>query len=72
MRTDLALPGFSELIKTETATFPGYGTHPLFGIANENRLLGNYAGAIGGKTGFTTDAATPTPEWPNAMVTSWS
>ena len=30
--------------------------HPAFWVANDNPLLANYPGAIGGKTGFTDDA----------------
>ena len=56
MRADLALPAFVGLNAAASATFPGYGSHPAFGIANENKLLANYPGAVAGKTGFTNDA----------------
>ena len=56
MQADLQLPGFAQLLGTTDATFPGYGEYPAFGIANENKLLAHYEGALGGKTGFTNDA----------------
>ncbi|MGS2808839.1 D-alanyl-D-alanine carboxypeptidase family protein [Nocardia sp. MW-W600-9] len=64
-REAMSIPLFAELIHTEQADFPGYPAdpkipddkdHPGFPIANDNQLLYNYAGAIGGKTGFTDDA----------------
>ncbi len=47
---------FPELISTQYSQVPGWGPHPGFGIANDNKLLFNYPGALGGKTGFTDDA----------------
>ena len=47
---------FPELIGTRYAQVPGWGPNPGFGIANDNKLLFNYPGALGGKTGFTDDA----------------
>ncbi|MCE5289114.1 MAG: serine hydrolase [Nocardiaceae bacterium] len=53
---------FARLVRTEQAQFPGFpgppGEPPLpaFAMANDNQLLYNYPGAIGGKTGFTDDA----------------
>ncbi|WP_336085169.1 D-alanyl-D-alanine carboxypeptidase family protein [Nocardia sp. SSK8] len=64
-REAMNIPLFAELIHTEQVDFPGYPAnpkipgdedHPGFPIANDNQLLYNYAGAIGGKTGFTDDA----------------
>lgn len=64
-REAMTIPLFAELIHTEQVDFPGYPAdpkipgdedHPGFPIANDNQLLYNYAGAIGGKTGFTDDA----------------
>ncbi|BBX18346.1 D-alanyl-D-alanine carboxypeptidase [Mycolicibacterium duvalii] len=48
-------PTFSRIVATQSFTFPGRGegTYP---IENDNRLLANYPGALGGKTGFTDDA----------------
>ncbi len=64
-REAMSIPLFAELIHTEQVDFPGYPAdptvpgdqdHPGFPISNDNQLLYNYAGAIGGKTGFTDDA----------------
>lgn len=55
----------ANLIRTESAEFPGFPKDPTipgdedrpgFMLANDNRLLYNYDGALGGKTGFTDDA----------------
>lgn len=64
-RDAMTLPLFAELIHTEEVQFPGYPAdpknpedkdHPGYPIANDNHLLFEYDGAIGGKTGFTDDA----------------
>ncbi|MCX5044458.1 D-alanyl-D-alanine carboxypeptidase [Aldersonia sp. NBC_00410] len=64
-REAMRIPTFAELVHTEQAEFPGYPAdpripddkdHPPFAIANDNQLLYNYDGALGGKTGFTDDA----------------
>ncbi|MBF6212419.1 serine hydrolase [Nocardia puris] len=64
-RDAMTLPLFAELIRTEQVDFPGYPKnptilddtdHPGFPIGNDNQLLYNYEGALGGKTGFTDDA----------------
>ncbi|MFJ9368298.1 D-alanyl-D-alanine carboxypeptidase family protein [Nocardia sp. NPDC101769] len=64
-RHAMTLPLFAELIHTEQVDFPGYPAdpnnpddkdHPGFPIANDNHLLYEYDGAIGGKTGYTDDA----------------
>ncbi len=55
-QADVKLPRFLPMIATDTAMFPGFDTYPAFGMANDNQLLGNYPGALGGKTGFTDDA----------------
>ncbi|MFF0817524.1 D-alanyl-D-alanine carboxypeptidase family protein [Rhodococcus sp. NPDC003318] len=56
---------FAELIHTQTVDFPGFPRdpadpedkdHPGFVLANDNKLLYNYDGALGGKTGYTDDA----------------
>ncbi len=56
---------FASLIRTESVDFPGFPKDPTipgdedrpgFMLANDNRLLYNYDGALGGKTGFTDDA----------------
>ncbi|MEU8897001.1 D-alanyl-D-alanine carboxypeptidase family protein [Nocardia sp. NPDC048505] len=64
-REAMTIPLFAELIHTEQVDFPGYPKdpkipddkdHPGFVIANDNHLLYNYDGALGGKTGFTDDS----------------
>ncbi|MBF6425564.1 D-alanyl-D-alanine carboxypeptidase [Nocardia cyriacigeorgica] len=64
-REAMAIPLFAELIHTEQIDFPGYPAdpripgdkdHPGFPVGNDNHLLYNYEGALGGKTGFTDDA----------------
>ncbi len=64
-RTAMLDPTFARLISTETVDFPGYPRDPSipgdvdkpgFLLANDNPLLFNYAGALGGKTGYTDDA----------------
>jgi D-alanyl-D-alanine carboxypeptidase (penicillin-binding protein 5/6) len=47
---------FAAAAKTQKIDFPGYGTKAGFQVNNDNSLLGNYDGFIGGKTGFTDDA----------------
>lgn len=64
-------PTFAKLISTEVVEFPGYPKNPAipvdpsvpgeqdkpaFALGNDNRLLYNYPGAFGGKTGYTDDA----------------
>lgn len=64
-REAMTIPLFAELIHTEQVDFPGFPKDPKipddkdrpgFPIANDNHLLYDYEGAIGGKTGFTDDA----------------
>ncbi|MET8654173.1 D-alanyl-D-alanine carboxypeptidase family protein [Nocardia aurea] len=64
-REAMSIPLFAELIHTEQVDFPGFPKdpknpddtdHPGFPIGNDNQLLYNYDGALGGKTGFTDDA----------------
>ena len=55
-RAGLARQDFAQIVGTKKASFPnkGKGAHPIY---NQNRLLtGGYRGAVGVKTGFTTDA----------------
>ncbi len=58
-----ANPTFSEIVGTRTYNFPGHpakpgedGDHPGYELENDNKLLLNYPGALGGKTGYTDDA----------------
>lgn len=47
---------FARAVAQQRMSFPGYGNRPGFEIRNDDRLLIDYQGAIGGKTGFTDDA----------------
>ena len=53
-------PTFSDIVATRTFDFPGrgpgQGDHPGYQLENDNQLLYNYPGALGGKTGYTDDA----------------
>ncbi|WP_024802366.1 serine hydrolase [Nocardia sp. BMG51109] len=64
-RDAMTIPTFAELIHTEQVDFPGFPPnpqipgdqdHPGFPIANDNHLLYDYEGTLGGKTGYTDDA----------------
>ncbi|MDV6263317.1 D-alanyl-D-alanine carboxypeptidase family protein [Rhodococcus yunnanensis] len=64
-RAAMQNPTFAQLISTETVQFPGYPKDPTipedqdrpgFALSNDNQLLYNYEGALGGKTGYTDDA----------------
>lgn len=55
-RHDIANPVFAQLASTPTVLFPGYADKPPFAITNQDHLLTDYPGAIGGKNGFTNDA----------------
>ena len=46
---------FTDIIATRSFDFPGRGDAG-YPIENDNKLLDNYSGALGGKTGFTDDA----------------
>jgi D-alanyl-D-alanine carboxypeptidase (penicillin-binding protein 5/6) len=48
-------PIFADIVSTRTFDFPGRGDVG-YPIENDNKLLTNYPGALGGKTGFTDDA----------------
>jgi serine-type D-Ala-D-Ala carboxypeptidase (penicillin-binding protein 5/6) len=49
-------PTFADLVATRTFDFPGHGDHPGYELENDNQLLYQYQGALGGKTGYTDDA----------------
>ncbi|HET6736566.1 serine hydrolase [Mycobacterium sp.] len=46
---------FADIVATRSFDFPGRGDVG-YPIENDNKLLANYSGALGGKTGFTDDA----------------
>jgi serine-type D-Ala-D-Ala carboxypeptidase (penicillin-binding protein 5/6) len=48
-------PTFADIVSTRTFDFPGRGDVG-YQIENDNKLLDNYPGAMGGKTGYTDDA----------------
>jgi serine-type D-Ala-D-Ala carboxypeptidase (penicillin-binding protein 5/6) len=47
---------FAAAVATEQVQFPGWGGKPGFAVDNDNPLLYNYDGDLGGKTGYTDDA----------------
>ncbi|MCP3800380.1 D-alanyl-D-alanine carboxypeptidase [Allokutzneria sp. A3M-2-11 16] len=47
---------FAEAVKTRQMIVPGQHGKPDVDVFNDNKLLANYPGALGGKTGFTDDA----------------
>jgi D-alanyl-D-alanine carboxypeptidase (penicillin-binding protein 5/6) len=58
-------PVFSNIVATQKYDFPGHPArpdvpsdevHPTYQLENDNQLLYNYPGAMGGKTGYTDDA----------------
>ncbi|OBG01291.1 D-alanyl-D-alanine carboxypeptidase family protein [Mycolicibacter sinensis] len=49
-------PMFANIVATRNFDFPGYGDVPGYTLENDNQLLHNYPGALGGKTGYTDDA----------------
>ena len=56
-------PTFAGIVATQNFTFPGHPAkpgepddHPPYELENDNKLLYNYPGAPGGKTGYTDDA----------------
>src|SRR5689334_19670461 len=48
-------PTFAEIVATRSFDFPGRGDAG-YPVENDNKLLENYPGAMGGKTGYTDDA----------------
>ncbi|MUL67765.1 D-alanyl-D-alanine carboxypeptidase [Mycobacterium sp. CBMA 234] len=56
-------PTFASIVATQKYEFPGHpakpgepSDHPPYDLENDNKLLYNYPGALGGKTGYTDDA----------------
>jgi len=48
-------PTFADIVATRSFDFPGRGDAG-YPVENDNKLLDNYPGAMGGKTGYTDDA----------------
>ncbi|MBX7433047.1 D-alanyl-D-alanine carboxypeptidase [Mycobacterium sp. Y57] len=48
-------PVFADIVSTQSFPFPGRGDSG-YPVENDNKLLYNYPGALGGKTGYTDDA----------------
>lgn len=62
-RYAFANPTFADIVATRSYNFPGHpakpgekSDHPGYELENDNKLLLNYPGAMGGKTGYTDDA----------------
>jgi D-alanyl-D-alanine carboxypeptidase (penicillin-binding protein 5/6) len=55
-REVLRHPVLAQLVATRQFPFPGHHGHPGYVLYNDNDLLTNHRGALGGKTGFTDDA----------------
>lgn len=55
-RAGLGEPEFARAVNSRRITLPGYDGRPPVPVSNDNRLLRDYPGFIGGKTGFTDDA----------------
>ncbi|GAB3295661.1 D-alanyl-D-alanine carboxypeptidase family protein [Parasphingorhabdus pacifica] len=55
-RAAMRTPEFTKAISTENTVLPGPPGQPPLQVWNDNRVLLNYPGALGGKTGFTDDA----------------
>jgi len=49
-------PELAAIMGTKLIDFPGFQEKPGFQVGSDNKLLANYPGALGGKTGFTDDA----------------
>ncbi|UWW09947.1 D-alanyl-D-alanine carboxypeptidase [Mycolicibacterium brumae] len=49
-------PAFAQIVGTRSYFFPGDPERPGYEMENDNKLLHNYPGALGGKTGYTDDA----------------
>jgi len=55
-RYAFANPIFADIAATRSYMFPDNNGQPPYEIENDNKLLLNYPGAMGGKTGYTDDA----------------
>lgn len=47
---------FTDIVRTQSFDFPGRDGNPPYEVVNDVKLLYNYPGALGGKTGYTDDA----------------
>jgi D-alanyl-D-alanine carboxypeptidase (penicillin-binding protein 5/6) len=47
---------FADIVRTQSFDFPGRDGEPPYEVVNDVKLLYNYPGAMGGKTGYTDDA----------------
>jgi D-alanyl-D-alanine carboxypeptidase (penicillin-binding protein 5/6) len=52
-RANFGRENFRKYISTQTAMIPAQMGHPGYQIQNDNRMLFDYPGSLGGKTGFT-------------------
>ncbi|MFD9740187.1 D-alanyl-D-alanine carboxypeptidase family protein [Umezawaea sp. NPDC059074] len=55
-RAAMKYPDFAKAINTPQINFPAQSGKGTIKVVNDNRLLGTYEGALGGRTGFTDDA----------------
>jgi D-alanyl-D-alanine carboxypeptidase (penicillin-binding protein 5/6) len=55
-RAAMKYPEFAKAISTPQINFPARSGRGTVQVVNDNILLGNYEGALGGRTGFTDDA----------------
>ncbi|RCW38835.1 D-alanyl-D-alanine carboxypeptidase (penicillin-binding protein 5/6) [Halopolyspora algeriensis] len=55
-RAALQEPAFAEIVARHHAEIPGRPDGPPLQLYNDNDVLRNYPGALGGKTGYTNDA----------------
>ncbi|MBB5958167.1 D-alanyl-D-alanine carboxypeptidase (penicillin-binding protein 5/6) [Saccharothrix tamanrassetensis] len=56
LRAALKHPRIARAVATRTVDFPAADGNGTVALANDNRLLTDYEGTLGGKTGFTDDA----------------
>ncbi len=55
-RAAMKYPEFAKAISTPQIAFPAQSGRGTVQVFNDNKLLGTYEGALGGRTGFTDDA----------------
>ena len=64
-------PVFTDIVATQSFPFPGRDDAG-YPIENDNKLLANYPGALGGKTGYTDDAGQTFVGAATATAAGWS